>query len=104
MDLPEARTSIVDLVDYSLTKSPEDYQSIIHLIRNLVQDKKIAFVSGNFNVIHPGHFRLLNFAAECADFLIVGVNDDDQNQAILVPFDLRLESVRGISSPFTVST
>ncbi len=33
----------------------------------------VAFVSGNFNVLHPGHMRLLRFASERADRLIVGV-------------------------------
>src|SRR5712664_463645 len=37
-------------------------------------DKTIAFISGNFNVVHPGHLRLLKFAAEHADVLVVGVN------------------------------
>ena len=35
--------------------------------------KRIVFVSGNFNTVHPGHLRLLRFAAECGDFLVVGV-------------------------------
>ena len=25
----------------------------------------VVFVSGNFNIVHPGHLRLLNFAASC---------------------------------------
>lgn len=37
---------------------------------------KIAFVSGHFNVIHPGHLRLFRFAKEYSDFLIVGVESD----------------------------
>ena len=36
---------------------------------------RVVFVSGNFNIIHPGHLRLLNFAAECGDFLIVLSNE-----------------------------
>ena len=36
------------------------------------ENKRVVFVSGNFNVIHPGHLRILNFAAECGDFLVVG--------------------------------
>jgi bifunctional ADP-heptose synthase (sugar kinase/adenylyltransferase) len=36
----------------------------------------VAFVSGNFNVVHPGHLRLLRFAAEQADILVVGINPD----------------------------
>ena len=36
-------------------------------------NKKIVFVSGVFNVLHPGHLRLLDFASTLGDFLIVGV-------------------------------
>ena len=58
--------------------------------------KKLVFVSGNFNVVHPGHLRLLRFAAECGDFLIVGVNDGSSRGAML-PEDMRLEGVKVIS-------
>jgi phosphopantetheine adenylyltransferase len=34
--------------------------------------KRVVFVSGNFNIVHPGHLRLLQFAADCGDFLVVG--------------------------------
>jgi cytidyltransferase-like protein len=37
---------------------------------------RIVFVSGNFNIVHPGHLRLLNFAAERGEFLVVGVIED----------------------------
>jgi rfaE bifunctional protein kinase chain/domain len=58
--------------------------------------RRIVFVSGNFNVVHPGHLRLLNFAAECGDFLVVGVNEDTRRWT-LVPENLRLEAVQAIS-------
>ena len=58
--------------------------------------KRIVFVSGNFNTLHPGHLRLLRFAAECGDFLVVGVNNNDA-QGALVPEELRLDGVRIIS-------
>ena len=58
--------------------------------------KSIAFVSGNFNVVHPGHLRLLKFAAEQADVLVVGVNSDYVS-GVTLPQDLRLENVRSIS-------
>ena len=35
--------------------------------------KRVVFVSGSFNIVHPGHLRLLNFAADCGDLLVVGV-------------------------------
>lgn len=59
-------------------------------------EKRIVFVSGNFNTIHPGHFRLLSFAAECGDFLVVGVTDDNAD-GVLVPAELRLGGVQSIS-------
>jgi len=59
--------------------------------------KRVVFVSGNFNVIHPGHLRLLTFARECGDFLLVGVTADDQ-LGVFVPQSLRLEGVQAISS------
>lgn len=58
--------------------------------------KRLVFVSGNFNTLHPGHLRLLRFAAECGDFLIVGVSGDNAEGA-LVPKELRLEGVQAIS-------
>lgn len=33
-------------------------------------------VQGNFDVLHPGHIRLLNFARACGDKLLVAVNSD----------------------------
>lgn len=58
--------------------------------------KQSVFVYGNFNVVHPGHLRLLNFAAECGDVLIVGVTRDDTFGTI-IPENLRLEGVKAIS-------
>jgi rfaE bifunctional protein kinase chain/domain len=56
---------------------------------------RVAFVSGNFNIVHPGHLRLLNFAAACGDLLVVGVYADDVAGAHL-PQALRLEGVSAI--------
>jgi rfaE bifunctional protein kinase chain/domain len=43
-----------------------------------VSDKKkiTVFISGNFNVLHPGHLRLFRFAKELGTKLIVGVESD----------------------------
>ncbi|MBQ09380.1 MAG: ADP-heptose synthase, partial [Gammaproteobacteria bacterium] len=38
---------------------------------------KTVFVSGRFNVLHPGHIRLFKFAKECGDKLIVAVESDE---------------------------
>lgn len=58
--------------------------------------RKVVFVSGNFNVVHPGHLRLLSFAKDCGDFLVVGVFQDGTDD-IHVPEHLRLEAVQSIS-------
>jgi rfaE bifunctional protein kinase chain/domain len=59
-------------------------------------NKSIAFISGNFNVVHPGHLRLLKFAAEQADVVVVGVNSDTA-AGVTLPLDVRVENVRSIS-------
>ena len=68
----------------------------ISCIRQLCPpDKRIAFVSGNFNILHPGHLRLLNFARACGDFLVVGVMADNGQP---MPETLRLESIRSVGA------
>lgn len=56
--------------------------------------KKTVFISGRFNVLHPGHLRLFRFAKECGDHLIVGVESDllAKNSAY-VKENLRLDGV-----------
>ncbi len=65
-------------------------------IRSKNDASRIVFVSGNFNIVHPGHLRLLRFAAECGDYLVVGVLSDQVGSAI-VPEELRLEALSAIS-------
>ena len=56
---------------------------------------KVVFVTGRFNVLHPGHVRLLRFARECGDRLVVGVEPDSMaGSHAHVPESLRLEGVR----------
>lgn len=58
-------------------------------------ESKIVFVSGHFNVLHPGHLRLLRFAKEFGGKLIVAVESDAiAGRAAHVPEQLRLEGVQ----------
>jgi rfaE bifunctional protein kinase chain/domain len=51
-------------------------------------------VSGHFNVIHPGHLRLLRFAKACGKKLLVAVETDRlAGAAAHIPEQLRLEGV-----------
>lgn len=38
--------------------------------------EKIVFANGVFDLLHPGHVKLLQFAREQGDLLVVGINDD----------------------------
>lgn len=67
------------------------------LLRRKYRNNKIVFVSGNFNIIHPGHLRLLNFARTCGDKLVVALFSDTE-PGVVVPLSLRAESVRGLAA------
>ncbi len=54
------------------------------------------FVSGDFNILHPGHLRLLKFAKESGEYLIVGLNSDEVNHKGVTQ-DIRLESIKATS-------
>jgi len=73
-------------------------ESILQKIRLKAQGKqRIVFVSGTFNIVHPGHLRLLRFAAECGDFLVIGVLADRLASAAHLNQDTRLDGVAAIS-------
>jgi rfaE bifunctional protein kinase chain/domain len=58
---------------------------------------RIVFVSGTFNIVHPGHLRLLRFAAECGDYLVVGVLNDKLAVNAQLGHATRVEGVAAIS-------
>ncbi|MBS0546247.1 MAG: adenylyltransferase/cytidyltransferase family protein [Proteobacteria bacterium] len=73
-------------------------QNIADQIRErLGSDQPLVFVSGNFNILHPGHLRLLRFAAEAGGALVVGVNSDDTIGVTMPQVD-RLQGVQAISA------
>lgn len=58
-------------------------------------NKGSVFVSGVFNVLHPGHLRLFKYALDHGERLIVGVLSDELAGADAhVPESLRLEAVK----------
>jgi len=38
--------------------------------------EKVVFTNGVFDLLHPGHIQLLQFARNQGDLLVVGINDD----------------------------
>ena len=65
-------------------------------IKKQSRNKKVVFVSGHFNIIHPGHLRLLRFANECGDYLVVGVLDNTSSGSFMDEH-LRLENIQAIA-------
>ena len=60
--------------------------------------RKKIFVSGRFNVLHSGHFRLFNFAKSMAEALVVGVFAEDQIQGVkLASLEDRVGALRRIN-------
>ena len=60
--------------------------------------KNTVLVSGNFNILHPGHLRLLRFAKECGNRLIVAVESDRiAGINAHVHENLRLENIKSNS-------
>jgi rfaE bifunctional protein nucleotidyltransferase chain/domain len=52
--------------------------SLKELVRDLKsKGKVIVFTNGCFDIIHPGHIKILFEAKKQGDVLIVGINDDD---------------------------
>jgi rfaE bifunctional protein kinase chain/domain len=59
------------------------------------QGHRVVLVTGYFNIVHPGHLRLLGYAKECGDYLVIGVLSDRlAGPSAHLPEDIRLEGVR----------
>ncbi len=82
--------------EFLASPGPETPEQAVARIRTKAGGAdRISFVSGNFNIVHPGHLRLLRFAAETGDFLVVGLNPDGEPGTTL-PAEMRLDAVRAI--------
>ena len=61
-------------------------------------NSRTVFVSGRFNVLHPGHLRLLRFAKQYGARLVVAIESDRQaGNAAHVPEQMRLEGIQSNS-------
>lgn len=76
---------------------PESQAALRAIRANAGAGKRVVFVSGNFNIVHPGHLRLLRFAAECGDYLVVGVLSDRLSDNAQLRQEMRREGVAAIS-------
>ncbi len=66
---------------------------IINEILKKSKNKKTVFVYGKFNILHPGHLRLLKFAKDNGDFLVVAIDNYSNTTGLLDP-EIRLEAIK----------
>jgi rfaE bifunctional protein kinase chain/domain len=76
---------------------PDSVSAIQTVQTSVPSGGRTVFVSGTFNIVHPGHLRLLRFAAECGDYLVVGVLSDQLAANAQLSHDMRLEGVAAIN-------
>jgi len=70
---------LTDLVEHDHARESKnvDREELVALVhRRRLAGQKVVFTNGCFDLLHPGHVRLLRLAADMGDYLIVGVNSD----------------------------
>ena len=67
------------------------------ILKKLSKKQKTILCHGNFDVVHPGHIRHLNYAKSKADILVVSITSDKNirkgNYKPFVPEDLRAQNL-----------
>ncbi|UAA39537.1 adenylyltransferase/cytidyltransferase family protein [Paraneptunicella aestuarii] len=59
--------------------------------------KSRVFISGIFNVLHPGHIRLFKFASELADEVVVGLQMKTEHDHNMLDDNERLQALQAVS-------
>lgn len=84
----------------------KELSELIPLIENLkIQNKKIVFTNGCFDILHIGHLSLLEKAKTFGDILIVGLNSDNSIRKIkgplrpIIPDHERIQLISALHYP-----
>lgn len=63
-----------------------------------MKKKVTVFISGNFNIVHPGHIRLFKFAKKIGHKLIVAIKSDSLSKSeVYVNEKLRFDALKNVS-------
>ena len=73
--LSEIVLDILKIKNFDINKDTKLFQNIISAMKKN-KNLKIGFTNGCFDIIHPGHIKLLREAKKECDILIVGLNSD----------------------------
>ena len=88
----DPRTSTLDRGILNFSKPAVTYPIVLHRCEKVGVVK--VFISGNFNVVHPGHIRLFKKARELGSTLVIGVVSSSISPgAKLFPDSERLDAV-----------
>ena len=87
----------VELGDAELGKVVSQSELILHRSEWKRNGKRVVFASGSFDLLHPGHVRLLEQARALGDVLVVGV----ENDAVVRAKSAETGEKRGIARPIT---
>ncbi len=101
---------IEEIQRYIEDETKEEYKSkivTVDKLNDLIKDrknKKVVFTNGCFDILHVGHTRYLEKAAELGDILIVGINSDNSVKRLkgesrpIVPEKERMELLAALES------
>ncbi|MBQ8517038.1 MAG: adenylyltransferase/cytidyltransferase family protein [Akkermansia sp.] len=69
----------------------------------MIQKKSVVYTSGTFDMLHANHLKMIEYARQLGDILIVGVNTDElvasyKSQPI-IPFEERIALVKALKYP-----
>jgi rfaE bifunctional protein nucleotidyltransferase chain/domain len=66
-------------------KIADDLSALNCRLRGDLASRRVVFTNGVFDLLHPGHVELLEFARAQGDLLVVGVNSDDSVRRLKGP-------------------
>ena len=74
----------------------------------MIGNKTVVYTSGTFDMLHFNHLKMIEYARELGDILIVGVNTDElvasyKSQPI-IPFEERIALMKAIKGPDIIIT
>lgn len=69
----------------------------------MFKEKSVVYTSGTFDMFHINHLKMINYARNLGDILIVGVSTDELVQSYknkpAIPFIERMQIVEALKSP-----
>ena len=69
----------------------------------MIAGKTVVYTSGTFDLLHINHIKMIEYARNLGDILIVGVNTDElvnsYKSELIVPFEERIAMVKALKYP-----